>query len=649
MVDEDPGRAVRSAGSAGSLAGSASPMSDRMQELLARAADEQLNEQRQVSAVLIELRQLVTGLAEQLRGTASSARLDLLGGEVMSLSADLRTSTASLRERFEGLGHRVDEQAAATTEIVTSNGSGTEALAVRVSALGGDLASQGEAIGRLADSLGTLSGSPDALAALRREVSGLRDQLAPLGEVASGLADLTARIDGVEALRPDVAAVSAKLDGLASVTDLTRTRDSLVSALGARLDRLEEAAARPVLSEEQLTTALAPVLARFDALASLRDDVIGLRVGVSGLQDDTRLPALVRGVAALHQDVGQLGERVAAVTVPSAEAVATAVQAQVTERLVDELAPRVADLVLSRVAATLVEQVSGSVTTNVQDGLTEKIRAAAADSERRISAHVDEAVLALAEALLRRRRRPTLASSSVVAELSLDDDVSVSALETRVAVSAAEPAEELASTDEELASPDEPVEELASSAPAAPTAPASAPGQKNLAAAPATSDGPPGADTAPTPTPTPTPTESASVGVRPADTSASVTTSAAPRLSGSSAPKPASGAAPAVESATEASGPGSDASRSSAPAFAAFTLLRTPPAGTLEAPTVETPTLEAPTLEVPTLEAPIVDPPTMEAPGPTPADGAEEAGEWYDDDDEHEDNLQRRPWWRPGG
>ena len=64
---------------------------------------------------------------------------------------------------------------------------------------------------------------------------------------------------------------------------------------------------------------------------------------------------------------------------------------------------------------------------------------------------------------------------------------------------------------------------------------------------------------------------------------------------------------------------------------------------------MEVPTLEAPTLEVPTLEAPIVDPPTMEAPGPTPADGAEEAGEWYDDDDEHEDNLQRRPWWRPGG
>ena len=63
--------------------------------------------------------------------------------------------------------------------------------------------------------------------------------------------------------------------------------------------------------------------------------------------------------------------------------------------VVDELAPRVAELVLTRVAATLVEQVSGSVTAHVQDGLAERVRAETADSERRISAHVDEAVLAL--------------------------------------------------------------------------------------------------------------------------------------------------------------------------------------------------------------------------------------------------------------
>ena len=67
--------------------GSGGPMSERMQALLSRAAEEQLVEQRQVSAVLGELRGLITGLGEQLRSTASSARLDSLGGDVTSLSA----------------------------------------------------------------------------------------------------------------------------------------------------------------------------------------------------------------------------------------------------------------------------------------------------------------------------------------------------------------------------------------------------------------------------------------------------------------------------------------------------------------------------------------------------------------------------------
>ena len=204
----------------------AGPMSERMQALLSRAAEEQLVEQRQVSAVLADLRGLVTGLSEQLRGTASSARLDSLGGDVASLFTELRMSTQSLGERFDVLSRRVDEQAASTAEAASAGGQGAEALAVRVTALAADLGTQSELLDRLATSVGALGAFPDALAALQRDMAGVHDRLAPLSEVRTGLADLTARTGAVEALRPEVTGIASRLDGVASSSDLTRTRDS---------------------------------------------------------------------------------------------------------------------------------------------------------------------------------------------------------------------------------------------------------------------------------------------------------------------------------------------------------------------------------------------------------------------------------------
>ena len=69
-----------------------------------------------------------------------------------------------------------------------------------------------------------------------------------------------------------------------------------------------------------------------------------------------------------------------------------------------QLADQVADIVLARAAATLVPEVAAAVVRDVTDGVGELVRQAAAETERRLSAHVDDAVLVLAEALLRRRR-----------------------------------------------------------------------------------------------------------------------------------------------------------------------------------------------------------------------------------------------------
>ena len=320
------------------------PMSERMQALLSRAAEEQLIEQRQVSAVLGELRGLITGLAEQLRGTASSARLESVGGDVTSLSAELRSSTTALGERV------------------------------------------------------------DALGALRSEISALHDQLDPLAEVRTTLVELSARTGELEAVRPELAALGNRLQGLATLAanDMVKARDGLQDLMTERLDRLEALASRPALTQEGLEAALAPLLAhvatgpqvverlgsldgrltaledRLGALAGaadlteLRAEVQAVRGGIVSLQEDTSLPSLVLGVAGLREDVEEVSARLADLHVPTAEAVAVAVEQQVVDPLVD--------------------------------GLTERVRAATVESERRLSAHVDEAVLVLAEALLRRRR-----------------------------------------------------------------------------------------------------------------------------------------------------------------------------------------------------------------------------------------------------
>lgn len=463
-------------GSVPGMAGGAQsgPVAERMQALLSRAVEEQVSEQRQVSAVLGDLRMQIAGLADQLRGTASGDRVEQLAGDLASLTTELRRYSSVVGERLDAVLRRVDAQAASAAEAAAAGSAGTESLAVRLGALGADVASQGAALERVTTALEALGAFPAALSAVQGELAGLHDRLAPLGEVRSAVADLGARTAGVEALRPELGAVADKVAALSTSADITRMRDSLVVALGDRLERLEQQTSRPVLEHGDIEGLLAPVHERLDSLAAggpvvdrlgdleqrlagmdqrleevgghlgpireaaggvpgvatdvalvasrldqlnlLRDDVASLGSGLAQLRDDSTAPNLLVGVTSLRQEVEDLAGRVDALQVPSADAVAGAVSGKVGDRIVDALAPRVAEVVLTRVAAVLVDQVATTVTASVQNGLTERVRAATAESERRMSAHVDEAILALAEALLRRRRPARPAALPAVEE-----------------------------------------------------------------------------------------------------------------------------------------------------------------------------------------------------------------------------------------
>ncbi len=430
---------------------SGGPVSDRMQALLSRAVEEQVSEQRAVSSVLGDLRTQVTALADGIRLAASDATVERLGGVVSTVVADVRTSTSLLGQRIEALSQRVDA-------VATESAAPTERAAVRLTALQADIATQADSVERMQSALDVLAGFPGALASLQSDVAGLHDRLQPLAEVRSSLGDLGARTAGsLDALRPHLAALSAKVDALGEGNAPERVRDAIVDALSGRLDRLEQAADRPVVGPEvlrsglgdlrasldgamgnrleqlgaalgavenrlgqvgerladvgdaaggipALATDLTRLAARVEELQGLHDKVRLVGQGVTALQDDSTGTTLSLGIAVLRDDLVALGERVAESAPPAAEDVAGLVSRAVADRLVETLAPRIADVVLTRVSAALVAQLGEALSPRVKADTEAVVRTVTADSERRVLAHVDEAVLALAEALLRRRR-----------------------------------------------------------------------------------------------------------------------------------------------------------------------------------------------------------------------------------------------------
>ncbi len=423
---------------------SAGPVNDRMQALLSRAVAEQVTEQRAFSSVLRELRTQVAALSEGIRLAASDASVERLGGVVSTVVADLRTSTSLL-------GQRIDA-------VATEAAAPTERAAVRLTALQADIAAQADSVQRMEGALDVLAGFPGALASLQRDVAGLRDRLQPLAEVRSALGDLGASTQGtLDTLGSSLAALGAKVDVLGEGNAPERVRDAIVEALTGRLDRLDEAADRPVVGPEVLRSGLGDLRASLDdamgnrleqlgaalgavedrlgqvaervarvgdaaggipALASdltrltarveelqgLHDKVTLVGQGVNALRDDSTGTTLSLGIASLRDDLVSLGERVAKAAPPPAEDVAGMVSRSVADRLVETLAPRIADVVLTRVSAALVAQLGEALSPRVKADTEAVVRTVTADSERRVFAHVDEAVLALAEALLRRRR-----------------------------------------------------------------------------------------------------------------------------------------------------------------------------------------------------------------------------------------------------
>ncbi|HET7529664.1 MAG TPA: hypothetical protein VFJ98_01765 [Mycobacteriales bacterium] len=210
-----------------------------------------------------------------------------------------------------------------------------------------------------------------ALTEVRNLVGHLSTELQQLRATAGGAADeeIQRQVAGVAGdVREAIRVLSERMDGVSALVqqrghDLAELRNAIDSELRPRVESVDAAI-------RDLRGAFTGIGSRVAELPA-RHDVEGMiaRARTDLAPVDERLEQLQGWVEEVH--AGLFGD--------------------------DGVHPRV---------QALVEQAAeGNGTDDLPSRIDEAVRTAVAASERRITAHVDEAVLALAEALLRRRSR----------------------------------------------------------------------------------------------------------------------------------------------------------------------------------------------------------------------------------------------------
>jgi chromosome segregation ATPase len=377
-------------------------MSERMQSLLSRAVEDQLSEQRQLAGVLGEIRAVLGRLDEQL-GALRAAGPDGAAAQVeqasAAVSADVRDAVRVLAERLDGVSRLVQQRGHDLAEIRGSVAELKESVDRQVAAIDG-----------VSGGLGALPAFGERIEALQGGLGGLHDRLNGLEELVAGVAALQQRGETTETalreLRHAFSGAAARLAELPARGDvesmLARPVDGL-DAVGARLGRVETALPSLLERLDAIDAATTGVEARLRELAEQLTDGTPA-AGTDPVEREEATVALADLRAEIERRFDELAERDTGDT--TADRLSVRID-ELHERLFGE--------------GGLQEQVTGLA---VADGgaaaaggepVEELVTRAVADSERRLAAHVDEAVLALAEALLKRRASRAGVRAEIVA------------------------------------------------------------------------------------------------------------------------------------------------------------------------------------------------------------------------------------------
>jgi chromosome segregation ATPase len=397
------------------------PVSDRMRELLARAAQDHVYEQRSTGQLLDEIHQRLEGIEWLLREvrerelTGLTTQLDTVRGQVDELFGKPPEWAEGLAEHIESVGERVkpvaelpslwadvgviaenvDEGLARIQAVLDSSRSITDAtlqaaqqmddLTKRLDRLAGTMEAASVRFNRLDKTLADLGHRSEKL---EHEINGVA------GKVDQSLNDMAERVEqGLEAVNGRVEGVGGRLDGI----------DGRLEGLSGKLRGVE---------------------GHFQALGAKVDGACDRVEGVD--QQIDRLPVTLE-ITELHRKIAAIGDRPFIDPTDRFDALEKRLS-EAVDPLIDELRARpdrdeteetltkVIDA--SRVDLTkhmemlredLLRQVVGvhdDVTqrvTGVQHDVTKQVTTVHEDLMKRLVT-LEETMLALAEALLRPRR-----------------------------------------------------------------------------------------------------------------------------------------------------------------------------------------------------------------------------------------------------
>src|SRR3954465_15795940 len=392
--------------------GPGTPMSERMQSLLSRAAEDQISEHRQIASVLTDLPPQMQRIANDPAALGEQTQAG--GGSDAALS----TVSADVREAVRLLGERMDGVA----RLVQQRGNDLAELRGLLEQTQAAVRGQGDALGGLSSGLTALPAFGERIGGLQDNLNALHERLAVLDALSGGLGSLQQRVDGVDQglrdLRSAFAAIGARMAELPGRSDLDALGQRSVAPLGELHERLAG-----------IEHAVASVQAQVSAAATAADQDVEDDTG--GRVDELR-SELARFAGSARDDTQLLSQRLDTVDRRLAELLDVVTPEEVDEAdedaadgedgeeqyAEDPVLTELADLREALLGEEgLAARVEAAGAEDLDERVTAAVEQAVAASEERLTAHIDEAVLALAEALLRRRGgRP--ASSATAAPMA---------------------------------------------------------------------------------------------------------------------------------------------------------------------------------------------------------------------------------------
>lgn len=390
--------------------GSGMPMADRMQSLLSQAVEDQRAEQRALTAALMDVRGQLNRVVADLGALRSVPAGDGAGGggaaeeAVATMSRDLREAVRMLAERLDAVGRSVQERGADLAEIKVAVADLHNAVRGHTNALTG------------------VNQALAAVPAVGERVGGLQDNLVSLHDRLVGLEEVAASVDRlglrIESADQDMRELRSAFTGMASRMAELPSRADLGTAGAQSTESLDVVAGR--LS--RVESAIPELLSRIDGV---REHLTTLATGqgpaaqgftaqgpaAPGGAPAATGDAVVERLDAVEAALVVLTEQLSAEPEPSGEG-------DEEDEFADPVADQLAELTEGLFGEDgLVARLEGaaSVDESLDGRISDAVQTAVADSERRLTAHMDEAVLALAEALFRTSRRPARAAAAPVA------------------------------------------------------------------------------------------------------------------------------------------------------------------------------------------------------------------------------------------